>query len=58
MGAILDIDVISGDLKQSNLKSDRFLKLEIRNNFMACSGVPNPAPFTVKTNIFKVILRS
>ena len=54
-GAILDIGVISGDLKQSNLKSIRFLKHE-NSDFMACSGVPNPAPFTVKINIFKVIL--
>ena len=51
-GAILDIDIISGDLKQSNLKSDRILKHE-SSDFMACSGVSNPAPFTVKTNIFK-----
>ena len=57
MGAILDMDIIAGDLKQSNLKSDRFLKHE-NSDFMACSGVPNPAPFTVKTNIFKVILGS
>ena len=56
-GAILDIDVISGDLKQLNLKSDRILKHE-NSDFMACSGVPNPAPFTVKINIFKVILGS
>ena len=56
-GAILDIDIISGDLKQSNLKSDRILKHE-NNDLMACSGVPNPAPFTVKTNIFKLILGS
>ena len=54
-GAILDTDVISGDLKQSNLKSDGFLKYE-NSEFMACSGVPNPTPFTVKINIFKVIL--
>ena len=54
MGAILDIAIIAGDLKQSNLKSDQFLKHE-SSDFMACSGVPNPAPFTVKTNIFKVI---
>ena len=27
-GAILDIDIISGDLKQLNLKSDRILKYE------------------------------
>ena len=53
-GAIFDIAIISGDLKQSNLKSDRFLKRDL----MACSGVPNPAPFMVKTNIFKVILGS
>ena len=46
MGAILDIDVISGDLKESNLKSDRFLKHE-NSDFMACSRVPNPAPFAV-----------
>ena len=57
MGAILDIEVISGDLKQSNLKSDQFLKYE-NSHFMACPGVPNPAPFTVKTSIFKVILGS
>ena len=57
MGAIFDIDVISGDLKQSNLKSDRSLKHE-NSHFMACSRVPNPAPFTVKTSIFKVILGS
>ena len=57
MGAILDIDIIAEDLKQSNLKSDRFLRHE-NSDFMACSGVPNPAPFTVKTNIFKVILGS
>ena len=57
MGAVLDIDVIAGDLNQSNLKSDRFLKHE-NSDFMACSGVPNPAPFTVKLNIFKVILGS
>ena len=57
MGAILDIDVIAGDLKQSNLKSDQFLKHE-NSDFMACSGVPNPAPFTVNTNIFKLILGS
>ena len=56
-GAILDIDIISGDLKQSTLKSDRFLKHK-NSDFMACSGAPNPAPFTVKTNIFKVILGS
>ena len=55
MGAIFDIDVITVDLNQSNLKSDRFLKHE-NSDFMACSGVPNPAPLTVKTNIFKVIL--
>ena len=54
-GANLDIGIISGDLKQSNSKSDRFLKQE-NSDFMACSGVPNPVPFTVKTNIFKVIL--
>ena len=42
-----DIDLISVDLKQSNLKSDRFLKHE-NSDFMACSGVPNPAPFRVK----------
>ena len=57
MGAILDIDVIAGDLKMSNLKSDRFLEHE-NSDFMVCSGVPNPAPFTVKTNIFKVTLGS
>ena len=57
MGAIFDIDVIVGDLKQSNLKSDRFLKHE-NSDFMACSGVTKPAPITVKTNIFKVILGS
>ena len=57
MGAILDIDVISGDLKESNLKSDRFFKNE-NSDFMACSGVLNPASFKVKTNIFKVILGS
>ena len=57
MGAIPDNDIISGDLKQSNLKSDRFLKHE-NSDFMACTGVPNPAPFTVKINIFKVILGS
>ena len=57
MGAIPDIDVIAGDLIQSNLKSYRFLKHE-NSDFMACSGVPNPAPFTVKTNLFKVILGS
>ena len=34
-------------LKQSNLKSERFLKHE-NSDFMACSWVPNPAPFTVK----------
>ena len=56
-GAILDIDVISGDLKQLNLKSNRFLKQK-NSDFMACSGVPNHVPFTVKTNIFKVILGS
>ena len=56
-GAVLDIDVISGDLKQLNLKSDRILKHE-NSDFMACSGVPNPAPFTLKINIFKVILGS
>ena len=56
-GAVLDIDIISGDLKQSTLKSDRFLKHE-NSDFMACSGVPNPAPFTVKTHIFQVILGS
>ena len=56
-GAIFDIAIISGDLKQSNLKSDRFLKHE-NSDLMACSGVPNPAPFMVKTNIFKVILGS
>ena len=55
-GAFLDIDIIS-DLKQSNLKSARILKHE-NSDFMACSGVPNPAPFTVKTNIFKLILGS
>ena len=54
-GAILDIDVISEDWKKSYLKSDRFLKHE-NSDFIACSGVPNPAPFTVKINIFKVIL--
>ena len=54
MGAILDI---SGDLKQSNLKSDRFLENEY-SDFMACSGVRNPAPLMVKTNIFKLILGS
>ena len=48
--AIHDIGVISRDLKQSNLKSDRFLKPK-NSDFMACSGVPNPAPFTVKINI-------
>ena len=56
-GTVLDIDVISEDFKQSNLKSDRFFKHE-NSDFMACSGVPKPAPFTVKTNIFKVILDS
>ena len=57
MGTILDIDVIAEDLKQSHLKSERFLKHE-NSDFMACSGVPNPAPFKVKTNLFKVILGS
>ena len=57
MGAVLDIDIIAGDLKQSYMKSDRFLKHE-NSKFMACSRVPNPAPFTVKTNIFKIILDS
>ena len=57
MGAIFDIDVITGDLNQSNLNSDRFLKHE-NSDFMACSGVPSPAPLTVNTNIFKVILGS
>ena len=57
MGAILDIDIIAGDLKQSNWKSDRFLKHE-NSDFMACSGVPNHAPFPLKTNLFKVILGS
>ena len=56
-GAILDIDIISGDLKQSNLKSDRILKHE-NSDFIACSGVPNPAHFTMKTNMFKLILGS
>ena len=55
--SILATDIISGDLKQSNLKSDRFLKHE-NSDCLACSGVPNPAPFTVKINIFKVILGS
>ena len=54
-GAILDTDVISAVLKRSNLKSDGFLKHE-NSDFMACSGVPNPTPFTVKIDIFKVIL--
>ena len=54
-GAILDIDVISGDLKQSNLKSDRFLKHE-NSDFVACSEERNPTPFTLKINIFKEIL--
>ena len=57
MGAILGIGIISGDLEQLNLKSDRILKYE-NSDFMACSGVPYPAPFTVKINIFKVILGS
>ena len=57
MCSISDIDIIEGDLKQSNLKSDRFLKHE-NSDFMVCSGVPNPAPFAVKTNIFKLILGS
>ena len=56
-GAILDIDIISGDLKQSNLKTDQILKQE-NSDFMACSRVQNPARFTVKTNKFKVILGS
>ena len=56
-GAILDIDVISGHLKLLNLNSDRFLEHE-NSDFMACSGVSNPAHFTVKINIFKLILGS
>ena len=56
-GVIFYIDVISGDLNQTNLKSDRFLK-HGKSDFMACSGVPNHAPFTVKINIFKEILGS
>ena len=54
-GTILGTDIISGDLKQSHLKSDRFLKLE-NSVFMAYSEVPNPASFAVKINIFKVTL--
>ena len=55
MVAILDIDIISGDLKQSNLKPGRFLKHE-NNDFTACSKVPKPPPFMMKIKIFKVIL--
>ena len=54
-GTILDIDIISGDLKPSNLKSGGFLKYE-NSDSMACSGVPNPAPFTMKIHIIKLIL--
>ena len=37
------------------LNSDQFLKPD-NSDFTACSGVPNPAPFMVEINIFKVIL--
>ena len=54
-GAIRDIDTFSGDLKHSKFKSDRFLKHE-NSDFTVCFGVANPASFTMKINITKVIL--
>ena len=57
-GASLDIDAISRDLKQSKLKSDRLLKDEnCYSDFLAFSGVPNPAPLTEKINIYKIKTR-
>ena len=47
---ILDIDVISGDLKHMILKYDKSLKHD-NSDFMVCSGVPKLAPFTVKINL-------
>ena len=49
-GAFFDIDIISGDLEKTNLKSDRFLKHE-NSDVMAGSRVPNPTPFAMKINI-------
>ena len=54
-GAILDVDVISVDLKQTILKFDIFLKHDI-SELTSCSGVVNFTLLKVKIKLFKVEL--